>query len=154
MLTFLRKMMKSLFVSKGEEIKIYKYACDELVNKYEVLLKQISEYMQENQLPLRAFEQNGQIPEHDFPEDFHLNTFSLLTIKDQLIEITHECEELLNQGSTRLSNYSSHEQTIKALLTQLRELRKYSEQIEGALGEFEDKLLKMEEVLAENSLCN
>ncbi|MBF0288485.1 MAG: hypothetical protein HQM14_11770 [SAR324 cluster bacterium] len=146
--------MNLLFISKGKEIKTYKSACDDLVNKYEILLKQISEYMQENQLPLRTFEQNGHIPENDFPEDFHLNTFSLLTIKDQLVEITHECEDLLNQGSSRLSNYSSHEQTIKTLLTQLRELRKYSEQIEGALGEFEDKLLKMEEVLAENSLCN
>ena len=150
----LSKMIKKLFTSQHEEIKTYKIACDSLVSKYETLLKEISEYMQENQQPLHSFEGDGQIPANGFSEHFQLNTFSLLAIKDELTDITHECENLLHQGSTQLSHYSPYEKTIEALLTQLKELRKYSEQIEGALGEFEDKLLKMEEVLSANSLWN
>ncbi|MBF0280305.1 MAG: hypothetical protein HQM13_21080 [SAR324 cluster bacterium] len=150
----LRKLIKLLSSSQHEEIKTYKTACDSLVGKYETLLKQISEYMQENQQPLDNFEQEGQIPSDKLTENFHLNTFSLLSIKDELTHITHECEDLLQQGSTQLSNYSPYEKTVEALLTQLKELRKYSEQIGGALGEFEDKLLKMEEVLSANSLWN
>lgn len=153
MFKFLKNTLKLLVKSQSEEIKTYKSACDELVTKYEALLKQISEYMQENQIPLRTFEQNGQLPT-DKISDLQLNTFSLLTIKDQLVSITDECDSLLNHGSTHFSDVSPYEDTVQALLSQLRELRKYSEQIEGALGEFEDKLLKMEEVLAEKSLWN
>jgi len=154
MLDNLRRMIKILFTSQHEEIKSYKTACDSLVSKYETLLKQISEYMQENQQPLHTFEQEGQFPANGFSEEVQLNTFSLLSIKDELINITDECEHLLHQGSTQLSSYSPYEKTVKALLVQLKELRKYSEQIEDALEEFEDKLLKMEEVLSANSLWN
>ncbi len=147
-------MIKLLFTSQHEEIKSYKTACGSLVNKYKTLLKQISEYMQENQQPLHTFEQEDQFPANGFSEGFQLNTFSLLSIKDELTNITHECEHLLHQGSTQFSSYSPYEKTIEALLAQLKELRKYSEQIEGALEEFEDKLLKMEEVLSANSLWN
>lgn len=153
MFKFLKKSVKTLLKPQGEEIRVYKDACDELVTKYETLLKQISEYMQENQIPLRSFEKSGQLPTENV-SDLQLNTFSLLAIKDKLITITDECDDLLHHGSTELSDMSPYKDTVQALLSQLRELRKYSEQIEGALGEFEDKLLKMEEVLAEKSLWN
>lgn len=154
MLKRLQNMIKLLFPSQHNEVKMYKDFCDVLVGKYETLLQQISDYMQENQQPLRSFEKEGQILTDDFLENFQLNTFSLLAIKDELTNITDECDTLLYQGSTQLSHYAPYEKTVEALLNQLKQLRKYSEQIEGALGELEDKLLKMEEILSANSLWN
>ncbi len=154
MFGFFRNLRKKISSSRYQEISDYKESCDELVGKYEHLLKQISEYMQENQVVLRSFEQNGRLLPQAPSDQVQLNTFSLLSIKDELVQITSECESLLSRGSSHLNTNTAYEKTIEVLLSQLRELRRYSEQIEEALGEFEDKLLKMEEVLSEHSLCN
>ncbi|MBF0240219.1 MAG: hypothetical protein HQM12_21150 [SAR324 cluster bacterium] len=83
-----------------------------------------------------------------------LNSFSFFAIRDELHHITEECESLLSRGKGQSESIPQQEQTMKILMTQLQELRKYSEQIEIALKEFEDRLIEMEESLAARSLCN
>ena len=150
----LQKMFKTLFSSRYEEIKTYKNAYNALVTKFETLLKQISTCLQDQQKPLHAFEKDGPLPAEGFAEYLHLNTFSLLAIKDELADITVECENLFNRVSLKYSSHASSETTVDNLLNQLQDLRKYSEQIEGVLDEFEAKLLQMEEALSANSLWN
>ena len=149
-----QQMLSLLFGSKHYEVKQYKNACETLVGKYEGLLKQISNYMEDSQKPLHSFEKDGLFAPEVALEQFQLNTFSLLAIKEELGKITHECETLLHHGSIQLSHCSPYEKTVKILLKQLKALRKYSDQIEDALSEFEKKLLKMEEVLSDHSLWN
>ena len=43
---------------------------------------------------------------------------------------------------------------IEQNLKQLRELRRYSEQIETALDEYEENIMKIEEEISNNTLCN
>lgn len=149
-----QQILKLLFTSQHNEVKQYKDACDTLVGKYEDLLKQISDYMEENQKPLNSLEKDGFSAPEVTSEPFQLNTFWLMDIKEKLTKITHECEQLLHEGSVQISNHSPYEKTVKILLRQLGELRKYSDQIESALEEFEKKLLKMEEVLSAHYLWN
>ena len=150
----MQKMFKFFFTSQYEDIKTYKKACNTLVTKFETLLKQISTYLQEHQQPLHLFEKDDPSPPVAIPEQLQLNTFSLLAIKEELSNITLECEELFQQVSLNYSSLKSSERTVDTLLNQLQDLRKYSEQIEGVLGDFEAKLLQIEEALSANSLWN
>ena len=149
---FFQKLLYKILPTTRWEVAQYRKDCEQLIHKYEDLLQHISDYMRSNRDLLYT-------PEHEmfFLEENNplaLNSFSFFSIKSELSDITEDCESLLARGVERLSELQARNTTIKILTAQLKELRKYSDQIETALGEFEDKLLKMEEALAERSLCN
>jgi prefoldin subunit 5 len=47
-----------------------------------------------------------------------------------------------------------YNEAIKQYLNQLQELRQYSVQIETALHEYEENIMKIEEEISNNTLCN
>jgi len=120
----------------------------------EKLLQRISEYIHQNQLIIDSFEEGHRALSNDSPDLVQLNSFAFLSIKNEFVKMTYDCEDLLSTGIQCITNYPQHEKSVELLLFQLRELQTYSMQIEGALHEFEEKLLRMEEVLAEHSLWN
>lgn len=154
MFNFLKLFKKNKVGGSNSPLLEYKDSCDHLVTKYEGLLKKISEYMQDNQLALKLLDQKIEPVGMTFTSQFQLNTFHLMNIKKELIHITQECEGLLQRGADFFAKSPQQEKSVEILVTQLKELHKYSGQIEDALEEFEDKLMRMEEVLAENSLRN
>ncbi|MGK5094938.1 hypothetical protein WDW89_23375 [Deltaproteobacteria bacterium TL4] len=149
MWNFFQKLQRKLSSTPEGEVSDYKQSCEQLIQKYEHLLQQISDYMHSNQHILHTEVRN--LYEINRLE---MNTFSFFSIKDELSDITSECEILLNHGNQQLQTALPQSHSVKILISQLKELRKYSDQIEGALQEFEEKLLKMEEVLASRTLAN
>ena len=142
--------LQSKFRVSSTEMSSYKKDCEQLIRKYEQLLQHISEYMRRNRYVLQITPPSNA----EDQDSLQLNSFSFLAIKDELLHITSECDALLTKGNERLLSFSSPNDSMKVLLSQLEELRNYSDQIEGALTEFEEKLLEMEEALAERSLQN
>ena len=76
-----------------EDIIDYKHQCEQLVNKYETLLDQISQYMQTEERILGKEE-----TEVVAPPSQDTGIFELLTIKGELLRITEECDKLMNKG--------------------------------------------------------
>lgn len=154
MISLIRKLQKLLEAGKEQKITHFKDNCDELVNKYESLLKQIASYMEENQNVLKEFEETGHVlPEH-VTQQFHLNTFYLANVRDELNRVSDECEGLLSYGRENMQGNNEDHEMFSLLVGQLKELKQYSHQIETALVEFEEKLICIEEVISYNTLCN
>jgi chromosome segregation ATPase len=82
------------------------------------------------------------------------DSFFLISIKDELANLTDDCEELLEKRVQHPLETQSHNDAIEKYLNQLRELRRYSEQIETALHEYEENIMKIEEEISNNTLCN
>lgn len=148
-----RKLQQKITATPHSELYTFKKNCEQLIQKYEQLLQQISEYMRNNRSLLNPQDTGETVLEED-PNQFYLNSFFFLSIKNDLLQITKECESLLVQGTNRLVDVHYKNETMKVLLSQLKELRDYSDQIEEALVDFEEKLIEMEEVLASRSLSN
>lgn len=47
-----------------------------------------------------------------------------------------------------------HNDAVEQNINKLNELRQYSEQIETALHEYEENIMKIEEEISNNTLCN
>lgn len=153
MFNFWDKIRKKISPLLPGEIAEYKDACEQLIYKYEHLLQQISDYMSNNHDVLAINEQKIKPPPDD-SDKFHLNSFLFLSIKKELSQITQECDSLLEQGTHRLVTVQDPGKAMNILISQLKELRTYSDQIEEALLDFEEKLMEMEELVASRSLHN
>ncbi len=132
-----------------EDIIDYKHQCEQLVNKYETLLDQISQYMQTEERILGK-EQAEVVTSP--PQDAGI--FELLTIKSELLRITEECDKLMNKGFREPAIAPLQKEAMELLISQLQNLRQYSDQIEEALLNFEEKLMEMEELASTRGLCN
>jgi DNA repair exonuclease SbcCD ATPase subunit len=132
-----------------EDIIDYKHQCEQLVNKYETLLDQISQYMQTEERILGKEEAEITPPP---PQD--MGIFELLTIKGKLLRITEECDQLMNKGFREPTIAPLQKEAMELLIGQLQNLRQYSDQIEEALLDFEEKLMEMEELASNRGLCN
>lgn len=132
-----------------EDIIDYKHQCEQLVNKYETLLDQISQYMQTEERILGKEEAEITPP---LPQD--MGIFELLTIKGKLLRITEECDQLMNKGFREPTIAPLQKEAMELLIGQLQNLRQYSDQIEEALQDFEEKLMEMEELASNRGLCN
>ena len=133
-----------------KEVQVFRNDCEKLVERYNSLLKEISEYMKDHSKP-----------NHDDPENsaitlsYHdTDSFFLISIKEDLEILTNDCEELLEKGVKHPGDIQLQNDAIKQNLKQLRELRRYSEQIETALDEYEENIMKIEEEISNNTLCN
>ena len=132
-----------------EDIIDYKHQCEQLVNKYETLLDQISQYMQTEERILGKEQAEVVAPP---PQDTGI--FELLTIKSELLRITEECDKLMDKGFREPTTVPLQKEAMELLISQLQNLRQYSDQIEEALLDFEEKLMEMEELASTRGLRN
>ena len=132
------------------DIQIYQKECEDLIGRYNILLKEISEYMKDH------YKQHEDHPENsELILSYHdTDSFFLISIKEDLGNLTDDCEELLEKGELNPSVIQLHNKAVEQNINQLYELRRYSEQIETALHEYEENIMKIEEEISNNTLCN
>jgi len=82
------------------------------------------------------------------------DSFFLISIKDELANLTDDCDVLLEKAVQQPPKTQLHNDAIEHYLDQLHELRNYSEQIDTALHEYEENIMKIEEEISNNTLCN
>ena len=133
-----------------KDVQIFRTDCENLVERYNTLLKEISEYMKEHSKPNHEDPENSAITLSYYDTD----SFFLISIKEDLEILTNDCEELLEKGVRHPRDIQLKNDAIEQNLKQLRELRRYSEQIETALDEYEENIMKIEEEISNNTLCN
>ena len=147
---YLRVVLRPFTKKMPNEVQVFKSDCENLVERYNTLLKEISEYMKEHSKPNHEDPENSAITlsYHD------TDSFFLISIKEDLEILTNDCEELLEKGVSHPEDIQLQNNVIEQNLKQLRELRRYSEQIETALDEYEENIMKIEEEISNNTLCN
>ena len=133
-----------------KEVQVFRNDCEKLVERYNTLLKEISEYMKDHSKPNHEDPENSAIILSYYDTD----SFFLISIKEDLEILTNDCEELLEKGVEHPGDIQLQNGAIEQNLKQLRELRRYSEQIETALEEYEENIMKIEEEISNNTLCN
>ena len=133
-----------------KEVQVFRSDCEKLVERYNTLLKEISEYMKDHSKPNHEDPENSAITLSYYDTD----SFFLISIKEDLEILTNDCEELLEKGVEHPGDIKLQNGAIEQNLKQLRELRRYSEQIETALNEYEENIMKIEEEISNNTLCN
>jgi hypothetical protein len=82
------------------------------------------------------------------------DSFYLISIKNDLAILTADCKQLLEKVVENPVDSELHNEAIEQYLNQLQELRQYSVQIETALHEYEENIMKIEEEISNNTLCN
>lgn len=132
------------------DLQLYQNDCEDLVGRYNILLKKISEYMKDH------CKQHEDMP---YNSDLILSyqdtdSFFLISIKEDLGNLTDDCEELLEKGELHPSKIQLHNDAVEQNINKLNELHQYSEQIETALNEYEENIMKIEEEISNNTLCN
>ncbi len=133
-----------------KEVQVFRSDCEKLVERYNTLLKEISEYMKDHSKPNQEDPENTAITLSYCDTD----SFFLISIKEDLEILTNDCEVLLEKGVSHPVDIQIQNGVIEQNLKQLRELRRYSEQIETALDEYEENIMKIEEEISNNTLCN
>ena len=133
-----------------KEVQLCRSDCEKLVERYNRLLKVISEYMKDHSKPNQEDPENSAITLSYYDTD----SFFLISIKEDLEILTNDCEELLEKGVGHPVDIQLQNGAIEQNLKQLRERRRYSEQIETALDEYEENIMKIEEEISNNTLCN
>ena len=147
---YMRVLIYSFPKKVPKEVQLFRSDCEKLVERYNILLKEISEYMKDHSKP------NHQDPENSaiILSYYDTDSFFLISIKEDLEILTNDCEELLEKGVRHPADISLQNSVIEQNLKQLRELRRYSEQIETALHEYEENIMQIEEEISNNTLCN
>jgi len=147
---YLRVALDAFPKKDPKEVQVFRNDCEKLVERYNTLLKEISEYMKDHSKPNHEDPENSAITLSYYDTD----SFFLISIKEDLEILTNDCEELLEKGVEHPGDIQLQKSAIEQNLKQLRELRRYSEQIETALDEYEENIMKIEEEISNNTLCN
>ena len=147
---YLRASLDAFPKKISKEVQVFRSDCEKLVERYNILLKEISEYMKDHSKPNQEDPENSAITLSYYDTD----SFFLISIKEDLEILTNDCEELLEKGVEHPGDIQLQNGAIEQNLKQLRELRRYSEQIETALDEYEENIMKIEEEISNNTLCN
>ena len=114
------------------------------------ILKEISTYMKDH-----GKSENTSLPNTGLILDYQdTDTFHIIAIKEDLAVLTDDCKELLEKAPEDPHFLHLHKETNKNYINQLQELRQYSVQIESALEEYEKNILKIEEEISNETLCN
>ena len=77
-----------------KEVQVFRSDCEKLVERYNTLLKEISEYMKDHSKPNHEDPENSAITLSYYDTD----SFFLISIKEDLEILTNDCEELLEKG--------------------------------------------------------
>ena len=78
----------------SKEVQVFRSDCEKLVERYNSLLKEISEYMKDHSKPNHEDPENSTITLSYYDTD----SFFLISIKEDLEILTNDCEELLEKG--------------------------------------------------------
>jgi len=147
---YVRLLLDTFSYKLPNDLQIFREDCETLVERYNKLLKEISSYMKDH---IRQHEDDPDNSEHSFT--YHdTDSFYLISIKQDLAILTDDCKELLEKGAKNTDAYQLQNEGVEQYLNQLQELRKYSVQIETALHEYEENIMKIEEEISNNTLCN
>ena len=147
---YLRVSLNAFPKKVPKEVQVFRSDCEKLVERYNTLLKEISEYMKDHSRPNQEDSENSAITLSYYDTD----SFFLISIKEDLEILTNDCEKLLEKGVRNPGDIQLQNGIIEQNLKQLRELRSYSEQIETALDEYAENIMKNEEEISNNTLCN
>ena len=134
-----------------DEILTFRRDYEKLVGRYESLLKQISKYMKDH-----SFILNDEYKTSDevWKQLNSIDSFMLQTIRGDLDRITQDCEYLMEKGEQNPVDFPYQQELLTLHMTQLKELRRYSDQIDNTLKDFEKRLLRVEEVISNQMLTN
>ena len=147
---YVRLLLDTFSYKLPNDLQTFRKDCETLVERYNKLLKEISSYMKDH---IRQHEDDPDNSEHSFT--YHdTDSFYLISIKQDLAILTDDCKELLEKGAKNTDAYQLQNEGVEQYLNQLQELRKYSVQIETALHEYEENIMKIEEEISNNTLCN
>ena len=147
---YVRLLLDTFSYKLPNDLQIFRKDCETLVERYNKLLKEISSYMKDHS---RQHEDDPDNSEHSFT--YHdTDSFYLISIKQDLAILTDDCKELLEKGAKNTDAYQLQNEGVEQYLNQLHELRNYSRQIETALHEYEENIMKIEEEISNNTLCN
>ena len=132
------------------EIHTFRKDCESLVERYNTLLKEISSYMKDH-----SKLQDNELENSKISLNYHdTDSFYLISIKEDLSKLTYDCKQLLEKVVESPTDSHCHNGAIEQYLNQLHELRQYSVQIEIALNEYEENIMRIEEEISNNTLCN
>ena len=134
-----------------DEILGFRKDYEQLVGRYEALLKQISKYMKDHSFILNEEYKNS---DDVWKQLNSVDSFMLQTIRGDLELITRDCEYLLEKGEQNPVDFPYQEELLPLHITQLKELRRYSDQIDNTLKDFEKRLMRVEEVISNQMLAN
>ena len=134
-----------------DEILSFRKDYEQLVGRYEALLKQISKYMKDHSFILNEEYKNS---DDVWKQLNSVDSFMLQTIRGDLELITRDCEYLLEKGKQNPVDFPYQEELLTLHITQLKELRRYSDQIDNTLKDFEKRLMRVEEVISNQMLAN
>jgi ribosomal protein S15P/S13E len=147
---YLKVFLDTFSYNSPKYVQTFRKDCESLVERYNSLLKDISSYMKDH----------SKLQEND-PENSELSlayhdtdSFYLVSIKNDLAILTADCEQLLEKVVENPVDSEFYNDAIEQNLNQLQELRQYSVQIETALYEYEEKIMKIEEEISNKTLCN
>ena len=150
LLHYLKIFLGKLFYKLPEDIIIFRKDCENLVERYNTILKEISTYMKDHSKNNdENIENSGLILSYRDTDTFHI-----ISIKEDLAILTDDCKELLEKEPQNPNYNFLHKEANKNYINKLQELRQYSVQIETALQEYEKNIMKIEEEISNETLCN
>jgi hypothetical protein len=147
---YLRVFLDTFSYNSPKYVQNFRKDCESLVERYNSLLKDISSYMKDHSKLQEDDPENSELSltYHD------TDSFYLISIKDDLAILTADCKQLLEKVVDNPVDSALHNDAIEQYLNQLQELRQYSVQIETALHEYEENIMKIEEEISNKTLCN
>ena len=147
---YLKVFLDTFSYNSPKYVQTFRKDCESLVERYNSLLKDISSYMKDHSKLQEDDPENSELSlaYHD------TDSFYLISIKDDLAILTADCEQLLEKVVENPVDSEFYNDAIEQNLNQLQELRQYSVQIETALHEYEEKIMKIEEEISNKTLCN
>ena len=147
---YFRVFMDLFSYKLPKDVQAFRKDCESLVERYNLLLKEICSYMKDHSKPQEDDPGNSELnlTYHD------TDSFYLISIKEDLAVLTADCKQLLEKVVDNHPDSQLQNEAIEQYLNQLHELRQYSVQIETALHEYEENIMKIEEDISNNTLCN
>ena len=147
---YLKVFLDTFSYNSPKYVQTFRKDCESLVERYNSLLKDISSYMKDHCKLQEDDPENSELSlaYHD------TDSFYLVSIKNDLAILTADCEQLLEKVVENPVDSEFYNDAIEQNLNQLQELRQYSVQIETALHEYEEKIMKIEEEISNKTLCN
>ena len=147
---YLRVFLDTFSYNSPKYVQTFRKDFESLVERYNSLLKDISSYMKDHSKLQEDDPENSELSlaYHD------TDSFYLISIKDDLAILTADCKQLLEKVVENPVDSEFYNDAIEQYLNQLQELRQYSVQIETALHEYEEKIMKIEEEISNKTLCN
>ena len=147
---YLKVFLDTFSYNSPKYAQTFRKDCESLVERYNSLLKDISSYMKDHSKLQEDDTANSELSltYHD------TDSFYLISIKNDLAILTADCKQLLEKVVENPVDSELHNEAIEQYLNQLQELRQYSVQIETALHEYEENIMKIEEEISNNTLCN